>query len=474
MDSNIHGRDDYVNNKIDLTATITNIKAGFMRLFWVPLVLALIIGGLFFLKTWISYTPQYTAEATFTVEVNYGLTYSTDYYNNEAAQNMATVFPYILQSTQLSNMVAEELEYDGPVPVSISASVLAETNMFTLTAQGSDPQLTYDALCATMEIYPRISDRVVGGTTMKMIDKPIIPTKPSNSMTWVGSAKKGIILGLILGILVILAYAFSRNTIQDSKYISRKMNVQCLGQVKHIKTKKHRNTRAILTTIASSKVDYSFREAFRVIRTRVLKRCRENHAHTLLISSTFPGEGKTTCAINLAMSLAETGKKVILADCDLRKDSVYRDLRMDNVDKSIEDFIAKKAELSECLYNVKDSEILVLPSLAKMYDEASEVTGSEDMKEAIEKLKESADYVIIDSSPVDMMSDALALSNYVDAAMFVVRYNYGKSKYILKAIREMMETSNVIGYIFNGVENYARDYGYGGKYSSYKNYGESK
>lgn len=474
MKNNIHGREDYVNGRIDLTAIIVNIKAGFARLFWIPVAAAIIGGGLLSLNSWINYTPAYTAGATFTIEVNYGVAYTADYYNSAAAKNMAAVFPYIFQSTQLSEMVAEDLEIEGALPVSVTAEVLQDTNLFTLNVTAAEPQLAYNALKSIIRNYPKISERVVGSTTMKLIDEPAVPAEPSNRAVWIDSAKKGAAAGLVLGIIFIFVYALTRNTVQDTKYLSRRINVSCLGKIKQLKTKKYRKTKAALITINNEKTDYSFKESFRVIRTRMMRRLNDCNAKTVMITSTFPGEGKTTVAINLALSLAETGKKVILVDCDLRKASVLENIKeLRNATHTVEDYINGEAELERCMYHVKDTSLYIIPNRAKMYDSASEVIGSEAMRNAINGIKQQADYVIIDSSPMDMMADAAALSQVVDASVFVVRYNYGKARYVLKAAKELMESPAVmIGYIFNGIEDYAREYGYGGKYSHYSSYGK--
>lgn len=165
-----------------------------------------------------------------------------------------------------------------------------------------------------------------------------------------------------------------------------------------------------------------------------------------MVTSSIPGEGKTTTAINLAISIAQTGKRVLLLDCDLRKGNIGTILNKKGQSTS---------GLSELLIGIADNEKSVYkqPIYGFSYILAGtkppnpvELLGSNRMKILLEKLKQRYDCVICDTAPVLELADATAFSKYCDGVLLVVRHNYALKEDVKKTKSSLVAVgANILG-----------------------------
>jgi capsular polysaccharide biosynthesis protein len=155
--------------KVDLRLLLTDLLHVAGRLIWLGVLFAVLLGFAFGLRAHRSYAPSYRAEATFTVTVTNPLYSSVKSYNLAAAEQMAKTFPYILSSDVLGGLVRDRLGVES-LP-SITASVLPNTNIFTLTVTSGNPQTAYNTLQAFMDCYPEVAERVVGPTKMNLLSE---------------------------------------------------------------------------------------------------------------------------------------------------------------------------------------------------------------------------------------------------------------------------------------------------------------
>ncbi len=465
---------------VNLKNIIKFLWGGLAKFWWLPIELALILGAVFWYRGYKSYTPEYESSAIYMVESGTAA-YSSEYRNATTTTQVVSTFSYILNSTSLKEMVLEELDMSN-MPATISASVMTGTNMMTLTAAGSNPALTYQTLNAVVELFPEAAKELLGAVKFKIVDVPVIPTAPANQSQAGSQAQKGALLGGLLGFIFIVVYACTRSTILSTEAVAKRISLTCLGQVEAITFKKRKKSENPQITVNGSRIPYSFRETYRSIRTKIIGQCEQQNVKTLLVTSTYPGEGKTTTAFNIALSLANAGNSVVLVDCDLRKPSVYDRFGIEPGRYDILDVFHKKCNAKEVLKRYQDTHLKVIGAKYRI-ENAAELVDSTEMAELIQELRSMADYVVLDSPPVDMMSDASALVNHVDGVVFVIRYNYGRISSVVQAIETMAACRKaMLGYIFNGVEqsfidsvsryknsSYGR-YGYG-KYGKYGNYG---
>ena len=167
--------------RIDLGILISDFRRGAKRLLIPGILLLILLSAFFCWRTYRSYTPQYQASASFTVYVTNPLQAEVRTYNTATAEQMQKTFPYILTSGALSSKVMKELGISSMPKV--TASVLSNTNIFTLTVTSGEAQLAYDVLNAVIAYYPSIAEFVVGPTDMYLLDESGLPTAPPTAGT---------------------------------------------------------------------------------------------------------------------------------------------------------------------------------------------------------------------------------------------------------------------------------------------------
>ena len=164
--------------------------------------------------------------------------------------------------------------------------------------------------------------------------------------------------------------------------------------------------------VINSKAPFAFVEAYKSLRTNVDFLAGSNNYHSILITSSAPGDGKSTVAINLAAALASSGKKVILVDCDLRKGTIASYLKVSRNSDGITSVFNDGKNLSDVVQPIKGLGIDFLP-VGPFPLNPAEMIGSKKMIALVKMLCTVYDYVIIDTPPVSVVTDAAILSRYV-------------------------------------------------------------
>lgn len=445
---------------IDITEMLSDYFRIFRRMWAWVLILTLLGTGIFYIRARVQYQPRYTASATFTVNIQrdqqgVGESGTVAFYNNSAAEQMAKTFPYILTSGVLKRKVAKDMG-TGSVTGNIQANVAENTNLLTISVADRDAGRAYAILQSVIKNYPEISEVIVGKTNMEMLDETGIPPEPDNPKEFKKSALKGGLFGFLIAALWTALLVVTRRTVRKESDIHRWMHTRCLGTVPEIHEKRRSGTSQTRMVLTDPKVEEKLQESFRMIRNKVEYHAHEYHLKTFLITSALAGEGKSTIAVNLALSLAQAGKKVVLIDCDLRHPTDRKILNLDP-GEGLGEVLEHKKKLAECIIKSKDMgldpemRLMFLPGGTSLRD-GSELLGTEFMHRIISRMEEWADYVILDSAPAGLLTDAVVLAQYADAAVFVVRKDFARVDHIMDGMEHLAESQvQIIGGILNGV-----------------------
>jgi len=222
-----------------------------------------------------------------------------------------------------------------------------------------------------------------------------------------------------------------------------------------------------------------YAEGIRTARTGVLLSSLDVPHKILLITSTLPGEGKTTVAVNMALAHAQT-KRTLLIDCDMRRSQAARALGLATGLKGLTNLVAGNAEIDECVYPVRESKLMVMP-MGDMPPNPLELLLSQRFKEALKALSEDYEMVIIDSPPVELVSEALVLAPLATSVAFVVKAMSTPAPLARKSIARIQRAGgNILGVVVNQLDfkhaqRYYGEYGaYGDKgYGGYGTYGQA-
>ena len=199
-------------------------------------------------------------------------------------------------------------------------------------------------------------------------------------------------------------------------------------------------------------------ESYRTLRTNIQYSSFDKDYKVIMVTSSEPGEGKSTTSGNLALCLAQGDKKVVLIDCDLRKPSIHKKFKVSNI-VGLSDVIIGKEELVAALHRYNKN--LVILTSGKIPPNPSEMLSSKAMAALIENLKENFDYIILDTPPVQAVTDSQILSTKADGSILVVRSEKTKKESVQNAIGLLKKVNaNIIGTVLNGVDNSKNKYNY--------------
>lgn len=448
-----------------------------LRKLWIPvLVLTVLVSGFMCLRARRSFTPMYESTALFSVSSGYStddiFSSASSYYDNAAAQSMAESFPHLLNTDMMRDLILVQLD-KGYINGSISAASIAETNLFELTVRSSDPQDAYDILCAVIDSYPQVAVHMIDNPNIIVRQPPTLAGAPYNSFSATGSAARGAILGLALGLLLVCLHTLLVRPVLTSDELTKLVNLPLLASLPHVSVKKRRNNQR---SFLRAEENAALNEALRGLRTKICRHLSDHNGKIILLTSSLPGEGKSTIAANLALSLASGGQKVVLVDADLRKQSIGRMLGRNK----------RQAGLMDCLRNSKLSVLENLSTVpdSQLYYLSGASTGKQHysidpkaMNRILKELTSEFDYVVLDTPPSAVISDTALLCRHADCVVYVVKQGLASQSQILDSVTGLYDQgAPLLGCVFNDVprSRIRRGYGYGYGYGSKYGYGKNK
>jgi len=348
----------------------------------------------------------------------------------------------------------------------LSRRVIAKTDLNTvlidITASDNSPvqaaaiaQAVADSLIKTVDSLERPKNGGTSPVSLSIIKPAVAPATPSAPNT-----RLNLVLGLLVGLASGLAIAFLRSTL-DSRIrgeddLRQVTDAPLLGRIAFDQNA----TKKPLLTQAAGQSPRA--ESFRQLRTNLQFTNLSGRAKTVLVTSSLPGEGKSTTATNLAIALASAGQTVCLVDADLRRPMVNEYLGLDG-QAGLTTALVGKATISQLLQPWGDDNLYVLAA-GQIPPNPSELLGSDEMKNVISYLEQEFDTIIIDAPPLLPVTDAAVLSQHVGGVVIVVGAQKLRSQDLQKSIAALdMVGANVLGVVLNrlpvkGPDAYAYSY----------------
>lgn len=272
-------------------------------------------------------------------------------------------------------------------------------------------------------------------------------------------------VAVLLGLLMPVGLIFLLDALNDkivSRYeITSKTSIPVLGELIHIPKRK---TKGILIMNRDL-----FGEQFRLIRTNLALSANKENSQVILITSSNVSEGKSMVSLNLAAVLAIPGKKVALLEFDMRKPGITKNLGLSN-EKGLSDYLSGKTiDLSEIYQVSEDIATLHIYPAGPISKNPADLLLNENMPPLFDVLKKRYDYVVIDTAPVGLVTDAFILSKFADSAVYVIRQRHTLKKQLdfLNDVYMNRRLDN-LGLIINDVKTggkYGSGYGYGQNYN---------
>lgn len=461
---------------IDLVVLKNDIIRG-IRKFWLLGLLLVIAGAAVVSVVRVAlYKPMYEAKASFSISTNLNSLMMTEddefgfYYDKNNASLMADSFPYVLSSSIMQDVLKEDLNTDE-INGEISATAIDNTNIFTITVVSDRAQDAYDIVIAIIKDYPDIAQYVIGESQTNIIQEPVMPNEPYNKVSLIKNFALGAMIGFAIWGTILMVYALTRNTIRKEENIRDRLNKHCYGTLPIVR-KRDKNNGTILMELFDRRG--GFRENMNSIATRIVNNLKRESDKVIVITSTLPEEGKSTFAVNLATSLGQRGKSVLLVDADLYKQNMHNYMKDAKQPLyGLVEYYEGEASVDDIIYDSKELSCHVITGQMEPQISTAAILSSTKIGNLLKVLREQYDYILIDTPPCEVLSDAAEISRYADTAIFVIRHDYAKVKHIMDAMQNLYDSKiSISGCVLNGLSDGAGGYGYG-KYG-YGRYGYGK
>ncbi len=421
-----------------------------LRNWWV-ILLAAVIG---FCSSQIYYSvfvvERFTSSTTVAVNLS-GYTDNATVTSLSRTIDIATAFQNVLQSSALVDIVEEEL--GEPLTGTVSAIQKPETNLIDISVTDISPEKAYKTLKLVFANYPLLTDNAFSNIIISTVSPPTMATRSNFVSELYSSVIMAVVFALIC-ILIILVISYFRDTVKNVSDVESLLDCKLFGTVNHInKSPTKRRNKLIGLMMTNPLIDYRFGNSFREMAIKLIGLQRTKQIKTVMITSFAENEGKTTASVNLAVALAETGKKTVLVDCDFKLSAIYKFFKETPVNKDGElaSYLLGNCDYEAVIRHSKNYD-LYLAGGEKQYRNSSELLSTTRFLLLLDRLREDFDFVIIDTPPAGIAVDSEIISEKTDASLLVVRQDYVTVEQINDYISDIND-EKLLGCIFNNVSS---------------------
>ena len=448
---------------------------------WWLIVAAAVVCGLVTLLISASFVvPMYQAQVKVYVN-NSRADQQIEYITNSnlaTAQRLVNTYITIIETDTVLEEVAEHSGLNvtaDRIRKMMVAEQVGDTEVFAVTITHPDPEKAARLANAIAEVAPDKIGEFVEGSSTKIIDYAKVPVEPSSP-----SCGRNTLLGALVGAVAAVLYLTLRLLldvrIRDEEDLLALFDLPVLAQIPAFaaegnkrrgygrgRKNGYRCDAAAASVFEDDSVseersnllfaerDFFVREAYKTLRTNVsLALAGEEDCKVIVVTSALKGEGKSVTALNLAISYAMTDRKVLMIDCDLRWPKLARLLGVDG-QIGLKHLILDAHLQNEAILPTRVQGLDIIPA-GDIPSNPSELLGSLRMERIVQEMRREYDVIILDSPPVNMVTDAVVLAAQSDGVLFVARANCSERDAVVRAVEQVeYAKTKVLGFVLNDV-----------------------
>lgn len=465
---------------------------------WAIILAAAIFAGCFLTYTVMLVKPKYTAKTLLYVNSSSvslgGSKVSISASELSAAQSLVDTYIVILNTrTTLNEVIAQAgvpYTYEQMVNNNmIRAASVNSTEVFAIEVTSTDPKEAELIANTIGAVLPNKIASIVEGSSARIVDYAVVPSRKSSP-----SLRKNTMIGFALGAVLtaaaIVAQKLMDTKVRDTDYLKKEYSIPVLAVIPDLTStggknysqyatgskKKHRSSKKRKTelTIEESRkylgsgLNFAAAEAYKLLRTNLgfSLPVEEGKCRVIGVTSSVAGEAKSTTAINLAYTMAQTSQKVLLLETDLRLPTTAKRLKLKR-SPGLSNLLA-----GQCTGNDVLQESGLIPNLwvataGTVPPNPAELVGSQRMKTAIKVFSGYFDVIIVDLPPINVVTDALLLNTVVDGMIHVVRQGYCDKSALAEAVaQQRFAGTKVLGFVMTDADTQEKSY-YKKQYGGY-------
>lgn len=440
---------------------------------WLVALACVVGAAVAFAVTFFFITPQYQSEAMFYVNnssISVGETsLSISSGDITASKDLVDTYIVILNTRETLNEVIDYADVDInylDLQKMIEAGSVNDTEVFRIVVTSPDPEEAEAIASAIAYILPKRISSIVEGTSAKIVDSAVVPVVPS-SPDYVMNTVVGFLLGFMLVVAVIVLREIFDTSIRTEEDIVQVCSFPVLASVPdmasaskgsyYYDSKKKKTAKKLGTTAApvlvGSDISFSASEAYKLLRTKIQFSFADNsNCRVIGVSSALSGEGKSLTAVNLAYTLSQLNKHVLLIDGDMRRPTVAEKLDVEK-QQGLSSYLTGQVDINKLIQQCGisgDEKAFQVISAGESPPNPVELLGSVRMQKMLEILRQHYNYIVIDLPPVGEVSDAMVAAKLLDGMVLVVRQNHCNRIVLNDAIRQFQFIeAKILGVVYN-------------------------
>ena len=473
--------DKTIEKNDEIEIDLQRLLGALLKRSWLIGIVAVVFAVAAFLGTYFFITPQYQSVAMFYVN-NSSLSLgeaslSLESSDITASRNLVKSYIVILKTRETLNMVIDYAGVNrtyGQVRSMVSAASVDNTEIFQVVVTSPDPQEAEDLADAIAYVLPKRIGNIIEGTSAKVVDPAVLPANPS-SPNYTKNTMIGFLGGAVLMALLIVVLELLDIAVRSEEDISRSCSYPVLASVPDMAApeksgyyykgygRRREPKPGDDPVLVGSEISFAASESYKLLRTKLqFSFADEGGSRVIGVSSALTGEGKSLSSVNLAFTLSQLGKRVLLIGCDMRRPSMSKKLPVQQT-PGLSDFLAGQAGAENLIQicGISGSErAFHVIAAGRTPPNPIELLSSSRMEKMLEKLRGSYDYILLDLPPVGEVSDALAVARLTDGMLLVVRQNQCDRHALTAAVRQFeFVGSRILGVVFNCVNQSGTRYG---------------
>jgi capsular exopolysaccharide synthesis family protein len=378
----------------------------------------------------------------------------------EASNRLIVDYKEIANSRIVIDPVMDALNLEMDVidfRKALSLEIIDNSRLFTVSFMSPDPVLAASVANAiAQQLLTSISD-IVNVQNVRIIDDaqvPTIPVSPNLNVITLLAA----VLGLIVGLLVIYFNSVWNDSFSSQEAVENELQLDVLAVIPKFKEEKSRYAKGLVSITEPNSM---ISESFKMLRTNISYMNKEDQNKVIMLTSSVGSEGKTTTSCNLAITIAQDHKKVLLIDGDLRKPNLFKMFKIMMM-PGLTDIIYGKYTLSEAVQRAVDVPGLDILTAGRLTSITTELLSSVSFRKIIDEARERYDFIIVDAPPVLNVSDTIIISKLVDKVLFIVAMDMTNRALVKEAKKNLEKVSvKMMGMVLTNMTINPRSYYYG-------------